>query len=229
MHHVHEGLGAVFIEQHGWLMPEKYKSAETEIESLRNSVGVSDLSFIGKLNIQGRNIDKLLSSTFSDMSPVRSGEAVRARTVESKTICLVCNLSRDEIMILTRPRDAYRAEQDLVDQVKKFAGCAHLTNVTSSHAGTCLAGPLSSQVLMKMTDVDVTLKKFPNMSCAQGGVAKVPTIILRNDLGSLPAFELYFGRDLGEYMWDAIVEEGQEFGVTPFGLSAREKQDHGEF
>ncbi len=223
MHHIHEGLNAEFKEQDGWLMPTQYKSVESEIEVLKKAVGIGDLSFNGKLNLKGRSIAKLFPHIFSNSVSTEIGEVIPTTMHDSKINCLVCNLGRDEATILTKAGEVDKAQSDLLTQTKRLEGCVHLTNVTSSQAGISLVGPFSPHVLMKMTDVDVALKKFPSMSCAQGGVARVPTIIIRNDVGSLPAFELYFSRELGEYMWEAVVEDGREFGINPFGINAREK------
>jgi sarcosine oxidase subunit alpha len=201
-------------------MPARYKNTESEVDALKKAVGIGDISFNGKLSLKGRAITEFSSDVFSNPVSCEVGEVARATTRQSRISCLLCKLSRDEIMILTKTGEAIKAEGDIITHK---TGCAHLTNVTSSQAGINLVGPFSTQVLMKMTDVDVAPRKFQNMKCAQGGVARIPTVIIRNDVAGLTAFELYFSRELGEYMWEAVVQDGREFGIKPFGLDAREK------
>jgi len=51
-------------------------------------------------------------------------------------------------------------------------------------------------------------------------VAEVHGTLLRIDTGGLPSFDLYFGREFGEYLWDALLEAGGEYSVAPFGIEA---------
>ena len=54
-------------------------------------------------------------------------------------------------------------------------------------------------------------------------VAEVRATLLRVDHGAVPGYELYFGRDYGEYMWDSVLEAGEPAGLTPVGTEALAK------
>lgn len=94
------------------------------------------------------------------------------------------------------------------------------TDVTSVYADLFLAGPRSKAVLGKLTSLHISEAKLPNLSCAQAGLAHVPTIVLREDIGSIPGFHLLVSREYGESVWEAIVHAGHEFHLEPFGLGA---------
>ena len=100
-------------------------------------------------------------------------------------------------------------------------GCMHLTNLTSTLAAVQLVGPYSRDLLCKLTALDLSPRQFADLTCAQGSVAKVHAFVVRADIGSELAYEVYCGREFGEYLWDTLRDAGQEFGVVPFGVAAQ--------
>ena len=84
-------------------------------------------------------------------------------------------------------------------------------------------GPESDQLLSKLTELDTSPEAFPNLSCAQTRCAEIHGTLIRTDLGSLPSYDLFFPREFGEYMWDAIFEAGEEFGVAAVGFEAADR------
>jgi glycine cleavage system aminomethyltransferase T len=94
------------------------------------------------------------------------------------------------------------------------------TDVTSVYANLFLAGPQSRAVLGKLTSLNVSDARLANLSCAQASLAHVHSIVLREDIGSLPAFHVLFSREYGESVWESIVHAGHEFHLQPFGLGA---------
>ncbi len=102
------------------------------------------------------------------------------------------------------------------------SGPAYLTDVTSGYAALLLAGPRSPEVLRKLVDLDVSGGAFPNLTCVQTGVHHTYTILMRLDIQSLRAYLILVSREYGEWLWEAIVETGAEFGIQPFGSAAHE-------
>jgi glycine cleavage system aminomethyltransferase T len=97
---------------------------------------------------------------------------------------------------------------------------AESTDVTGVYADLFLAGPRSKAVLSKLTSLNVSEDKFPDLSCAQANLAHVHAIVLREDFRSIPGFHILVSREYGESVWEAIVHAGQEFHLQPFGLGA---------
>ena len=95
-----------------------------------------------------------------------------------------------------------------------------VTDVTSVFAHFLLAGPRSRCVLRKLTSLNVSDSALPNLGCGQASLAHVRAIILRQDLGSAPAFHILVSREYGESVWDSLLHAGREFDVAPFGLKA---------
>ena len=95
-----------------------------------------------------------------------------------------------------------------------------VTDVTSVFAQFLLAGPHSREVLRKLTSLNVSESALPDLACGQASLAHVRSIILRQDLGSVPAFHLLVSRDYGESVWDSLLHAGHEFHLAPFGAKA---------
>ena len=94
-------------------------------------------------------------------------------------------------------------------------------NQTSGLAGLLIVGPDSRAVMAKLCALQFHPREFPNLRVAQSSFAKVRATIIRNDLGELSAFTLYFARANGEYIWDTVLDAGGEFGMQPFGAAAQ--------
>jgi glycine cleavage system aminomethyltransferase T len=94
------------------------------------------------------------------------------------------------------------------------------TDVTSVFANLFLAGPQSRVVLSKLTSLNISQDKLPDLSCAQANLAHVHAIVLREDFRSISGFHILVGREYGESVWEAIVHAGHEFHLRPFGLEA---------
>ena len=92
--------------------------------------------------------------------------------------------------------------------------------MSSGLAGVRISGPLSNLLLGKISELDVSPTTFSDMRCAQTKTAEIHGTLLRMDRGSLPSYELYFPREFGEYMWDALMEAGAEYRVAPVGFEA---------
>ena len=99
--------------------------------------------------------------------------------------------------------------------------CAHVTNVTSAFAAINVAGPRARDTLTKLTDVDLSPDAFRYMRSARGDVAGVPTIFLRIGFVGEAGWEVHFPAEYGEHMWDALMDAGEEYGVSPFGVEAQ--------
>lgn len=93
-------------------------------------------------------------------------------------------------------------------------------DMTSVYADLLLAGPNARAVLGKLSSLNVSPESLPKGRCAQTNVAHAHAIVLREDLGKLPAFHLLITRDYAESVWTSILHAGEEFDLRPFGLAA---------
>lgn len=104
-----------------------------------------------------------------------------------------------------------------------FAPSASVTDVTSVYSGILLAGLNVRPVLQKLTTLNVGERALANGAARQARMAHVNAIILRADSAGVPGFLILNSRDLAEHVWEALLEAGGEFGITPFGVVAQEQ------
>src|SRR5438093_3351790 len=225
LHYQHLALNAVMMDDGGWQRPERYEPPEEEVQAVRAGVGLCDISPVGKLDLQGKESVPVLERLFFPSAVPQGGQAQRMVLKNTDGVAVVeglcCRLGSDHVLIITAPDTVAVAEQTLTQYMEAANGCMHLTNLTSALAAVQLVGPYSRDLLCKLTALDLSPRQFADLTCAQGSVAKVHAFVVRADIGSELAYEVYCGREFGEYLWDTLRDAGQEFGVVPFGVAAQ--------
>ncbi len=225
---------ASLIEDHGWQCANSYGSVDAEVQAIREQVGLSDISPLAKLDIQGKDVFAALGQKLSlglslglSLETVPVGRIVRvpaqALDLDAQTGGLLCSLARNHARLISPPgtASAVQARVESVTQQTDASACIHLTDVTSNFTAIQLAGPHSRDLLRKLTALDLRPAQFPDLSCAQGSLVSIHALVLRADIQAHLAYQVYCGREFGAYLWDALLGAGQEFGARPFGLTAQ--------
>jgi len=231
LHHRHLELGAEMMDAGQWKRPRVYTSAagsaaEEEIRAVRERVGLIDVSTLGKIDLQGRNAVKLLERIYTNTwADLKVGRVRYGVIVDESGIILddgtVARLGEDRFFITTTTSGIGSVEEWLAWWMEGTPWCVHVTNVTSALAAVNLAGPKSRDVLAKVTDLDISPAALPYLRAVQGTVAGVPATILRIGFVGELGYEMHFAAEYGEYVWDSLMEAGQEFGIAPFGVEAQ--------
>jgi sarcosine oxidase subunit alpha len=94
----------------------------------------------------------------------------------------------------------------------------HMTDVTQAISAVNLAGPKAREIMAELTDIDVSNEAFAYMDGKRAPIAGVPCLILRIGFVGEVGYEIHYPSAHGEYLWDALMEAGAEFGLRPFGL-----------
>jgi heterotetrameric sarcosine oxidase gamma subunit len=181
-----------------------YTSVEEEVALARSGVGLADESANGKILVEGCEAAALLGVELDIGGGVALGKG------------RVFRLRQDLFFISTPPGGEDEALEGLRSQV---AG-RHLTltDLTHARAEMRLVGPAGPAVLGQLCGLD--LARFSDGEARQTSVAKTAQLILRRDLGGLPAFSLIGARSLGAYLWEALLEAGRAQGIAPLGQTA---------
>jgi sarcosine oxidase subunit alpha len=198
-HAAHVALHATWHPSSVWRIPMSYGDVEREAREARTSVGLVDISDAGKIDVKGRDVDRAL-------------EALAGRELT------VLRIKPGHCVVLT-PRDG---EAAVLRTLAGAGDCLHATEVTAAFALFGLVGPYATAVLRRLTLIDLRDKRFPPHTCASGDLAHVHASIYKEFSGSLPAFRLMVARDVGQYVWTAIVNAGKSAHLTPIGAAAAE-------
>ena len=222
----HRELGARMMDIGPWKRPYSYGSPQEECISVRQRVGIIDVSTLGKLDVQGKDapalLDKVYTHVFSNLAIGR---------IRYGILCSDSGMIMDDGTITRLAEDHYfitttTGNIDLMDQWLKWwaAGtgmCVHMSNVTAGFAAINVAGPRARETLFKLTDVDLSPSGFRYMRSARGEVAGVDSLLMRIGFVGETGWEIHFPAEYGEYMWDSLMEAGEEFGIAPFGVEAQ--------
>lgn len=195
--------GATAIVDRGWETVSHYTSPEEEVEAVRRSVGLADLSSIPKFDVRGGRADAVPELDFkAGIWPQRPGETIVTCLPESEA--------------------AVREELDRYASAAGEEAPVYVSDVTAVYAALLLAGPDSGNVLGRLADIDASDGALPNLDCVHTGIHHVHAMVGRQDLGSLPAYLILTGREYGEWLWDTVMLAGVSCGILPFGSKAQQ-------
>lgn len=204
--HWHQQAGASLTEHHGWRIPASFTSPESEAGQVREAVGLADVSWMMKFDLKGYGLK----------TPPAFGGRERCWILGPLHVLITCDPSaRDDVLGQLEHLQAAAFNLQLPAPV-------YVTEVTSVYAQLLLAGPRSREVLWKLTSLNLSEASLPHLPCGQASVAHVHAIVLRQNLGRIPAFHLLVSREYAESVWDALLHAGHEFHLSPFGLRAQQ-------
>ena len=218
----HEEAGATVQWAGPWKRPYAYgEKPEDEVRAVHESLGVIDVSTLGKLLVEGPDavalLERLYPNRFGDMKPGRIRYGVLTsdggRIMDDGTIA---RLDDDLFYVTTTSTgaDAVTAWFEWWNAVWGYE--AEVVNVTGALAAVNLAGPRAREALGQLVDDpdDVAADAFRYLDAKHLDVAGVPTLALRIGFVGELGYELHFPSPAGEHLWDALVAGG----ARPFGL-----------
>jgi sarcosine oxidase subunit alpha len=222
IHWRHEEAGATIQWAGPWKRPYAYgERPEDEVRAVHESLGVIDVSTLGKLLVEGPEavqlLERLYPNRFGDLKPGRIRYGVLTsdggRIMDDGTIA---RLSADLFYVTTTSTgaDAVTAWFEWWNAVWGYE--AEIVNVTGALAAVNLAGPRARDALGRLVEDpdDVAADEFRYLDARELSVAGVPTLALRIGFVGELGYELHFPSPAGEHLWDALVAEG----ARPFGL-----------
>ncbi|HKI35443.1 MAG TPA: hypothetical protein VKA46_26535 [Gemmataceae bacterium] len=207
LHEWHAGHGGRFIDRDGWQVVAAYGGVEHEAQAARTGLGLADVSAFAKISLRGPGVpSQVLSLSPRGVTPVTDEPA------------LACRLTDDHLLLLAATPTATALNPHLLGFHEGRAVVK--TDVTSTYAGFEVIGPRLEEVLCRLTHLDVRPSALPVNSCAETALAGVEALLVRPGGRSLPGLRIYVAWDLGEYVWERIVEAGRDVPITPLGLEA---------
>lgn len=218
-------LGAKFTEFAGFEMPIQYSSIKDEHLIVRRKVGIFDVSHMSNVWITGDGADDLISlTTVEDASRIGDKKSQYTAilrengTVIDDTIfmhlddryMIIPNAGMDKIVTDWLNK---KAEEHNIDSKAE--------NVSDKYVILAIQGPKSREVLQKLTDVD--LKNVGFFNCQYIDIAGINCIISHTGYTGELGFELQISpANFAEKVFNKIFEAGNEFGIKPIGLGARD-------
>lgn len=219
----HKALGAKIVEFAGFMMPVEYSGINDEHLAVRSNVGVFDVSHMGEIWVKGPKALSLIQKvTSNDASKLTIGKAQYSCLPNGKggivDDILVYKYEEEKYLLVV---NASNIEKDWNWINQNNTVEAELENASDKISQLAIQGPNATKVLQKLTDVN--LSTIPYYSFVTGKFAGVSDVIISNTgYTGAGGFEIYFFNADGKKIWDAIFEAGNEFGIKPIGLAARD-------
>lgn len=226
----HIALGAKMVDFAGYNMPVSYKGISEEHKTVRQGVGVFDVSHMGEFIVRGKEALELVQKvTTNDASKLQPGEAQYSCLPNGKggivDDLLVYRLQEDmsgegnPAFMLVVNASNMEKDWDWINQHNTFD--ATLINISEQTALLAVQGPKAAEALQTLTEVD--LKSLKYYTFTKGRVAGIDNVLISaTGYTGAGGFELYVNADHAENLWDALFEAGKPFDIQPIGLGARD-------
>jgi aminomethyltransferase len=220
---IHEKLGAKMVPFAGYNMPVRYSSDIEEHMTVRNGVGVFDVSHMGEFKIEGpQALDLIQRVTSNDANKLVDSQAQYSCLPNDNggivDDLLVYKLKDNDYMIVV---NASNIDKDWAWIAKYNTKGAVMKNISDDICLFAVQGPKAVGVLQKLTTTN--LSAIPYYHFAQGVFAGVKHVIMSNTgYTGAGGFEIYVDKAYAEKVWDAIFDAGKNDGIKPIGLGARD-------
>lgn len=223
LHQLHIRLGAKMVPFAGFEMPVRYSSDLDEHHTVRNAVGVFDVSHMGEFSVKGPGALALIQKVSANDATALYDGKVQYSYLPNATggvvdDLLVYRIAEDDYFLVV---NASNIEKDWNwIQSHNTEGVA-MENLSDSLCLLAVQGPGATAALQKLTHVDLASMEYYTFQI--GEMAGIKDIIISaTGYTGAGGFEIYVKNEDAEKMWDAIFEAGAEFGIKPVGLGARD-------
>ncbi|MBN2173022.1 MAG: glycine cleavage system aminomethyltransferase GcvT [Bacteroidales bacterium] len=224
----HEALGAKMVEFAGYSMPVQFEGLVKEHLTVRQGVGVFDVSHMGEVWVKGpKALDFIQWVTSNDASGLYDGKVQYSCFPNGKggivDDLLVYRLEPENYLLVINAANIDKDWNWLIKQNEKFGLKVgeELINASDEFAQLAVQGPLALQAMQKLTDEPVEDMEYYTVK--QLTFAGVKNIIFSTTgyTGS-GGCEIYMPNDVAPKIWKAVFEAGESFGIKPIGLGARD-------
>jgi aminomethyltransferase len=220
---VHIKLGGKMVPFAGYNMPVRYSSDIEEHMTVRNGVGVFDVSHMGEFTIKGpAALDLIQRVTSNDASTLKNGQAQYSCLPNDQggivDDLIVYEIAGENYLLVV---NASNIEKDW-NWISRFnTKGVEMKNISDETCLFAVQGPKAVDVLQQLTTTD--LKSIPYYHFAVGDFAGVRNVIMSNTgYTGAGGMEIYLHKDAAHKVWDDLFHVGKEAGIKPIGLGARD-------
>lgn len=219
----HVSLGAKMVPFAGYNMPVSYAGLNEEHLTVRNAVGVFDVSHMGEFILKGdKAFDLIQYVTSNDVTQLYDGRVQYSCLPNGKggivDDLLVYRIDEKTYMLVVNASNIDK-DWNWISSHNKYG--VEMKNISDRTSLLAVQGPKAMEALQKLTDVK--LADIPYYHFVKGKFAGKDNVVISNTgYTGAGGFEIYFGNEVADHMWNAIFEAGAEFGIKPIGLGARD-------
>jgi aminomethyltransferase len=227
---IHIGLGAKMAPFAGYNMPISYSTISEEHETVRQRVGIFDVTHMGEFIVRGKQaLDLVQKVTSNDASKLKIGDAQYSCMPNHEggivDDLLVYRLPEDmcsegeQAFLLVVNASNMQKDWDWISQHNTFE--TRMINISEQTGLLAIQGPKAIATLQKLTDVN--LSEISYYTFVKGSIAGVDNVIISaTGYTGSGGFELYSDNAHLVTLWHKVMEAGAEFDIKPCGLGARD-------
>ena len=219
----HVKLGAKMVPFGGFIMPVQYSDIIGEHKCVRTQVGLFDVSHMGEVTLKGpdalANLNHLLTNDFTNMPEGR---------VRYSPMCNENGGVVDDLLVYKKGEGDYLIVVNASNKDKDYEwmkahvfGDVELVDISDSVAQIAVQGPEAKKLMLKLTAEENLPEKYYWFidNCDVDGIC---CLISQTGYTGEFGYELYCAAEKGPELWNKLLAAGEEFGVKPCGLGARD-------
>lgn len=221
--HIHESLGAKMLPFAGYNMPILYEGVNAEHETVRNGVGVFDVSHMGEFLLSGPNALALIQKvTSNDASVLTVGKAQYSCLPNNDggiVDDLIVYKMKEEQYLLVVNASNIDKDWDWISSHNDLG--VDMRNLSDDYSLLAIQGPKAIETMQSLSSIDLSAINYYHFEVADfAGIEHV--IISATGYTGSGGFEIYCKNDEVETIWNKVFEAGKAFGIKPIGLAARD-------
>ena len=219
----HIALGAKMVPFAGYNMPVLYEGVNIEHDTVRNAVGVFDVSHMGEFVLRGPNALALIQKfTSNDASVIADGKAQYTCMPNGKggivDDLIIYRVNQNEFFIVV---NASNIEKDWNWMTSLNDLGVEMENLSDQYSLLAIQGPKAAEAMQSLTDVN--LKDMVYYTFTHGKFAGIENVMISaTGYTGSGGFEIYVKNEDVNHVWDKVFEAGAAFGIKPIGLAARD-------
>jgi sarcosine oxidase subunit alpha len=228
MHEWHVSHDAKMMNAGFWKRPEHYGNPIEEVRAVREKVGLIDVSTLGKIHLYGSDVPNLLERVYTNRwQKLSVGQVRYGVMVNQEGIILddgvTARIDEGLYYMTTTSSGAVQVYEWMAWWLQSgWKLDVQILPATELRAAMNLTGPMARKVLAKVIDgLDFDNQSFPYLHVRQATVAGAPALVMRIGFTGELGFEIHTPSGYGIYVWEALMEAGEEFGIQPFGVEAQ--------
>ena len=224
LHKIHEKLGAKIVPFAGYNMPVQYEGVTAEHLTVRDSVGVFDVSHMGEFLVSGESALALIQKvTSNDASKLAIGDAQYScfpNTENGIVDDLICYRIKENQYLLVVNASNIEKDWNWISKYNEEFG-SDLKDLSDDYSLLAIQGPKAKEAMQSLSSLD--LADIPFYKFKVGDFAGIENVIISaTGYTGSGGFEIYCKNSEVEQIWNRVFLAGAEFGIKPIGLAARD-------
>ena len=219
----HIELGAKIVPFAGYNMPVQYEGVNIEHDTVRNGVGIFDVSHMGEFILKGENAEALIQKvTTNDISTIPDGKAQYTCMPNGKggiiDDLIIYKINDKEFFLVVNASNIQK-DWDWISSHNDMN--VDMQNLSDEYSLFAVQGPKASEAMQSLTSVNLSDMGYYTFQI--NTFAGVPNVIISaTGYTGAGGFEIYVKNTDAEKVFEAIMNNGNSFGIKPIGLAARD-------